>query len=190
MSVTTLEFSTSLIFDKLYSVRYRLLEATSVDDIKLFGTPVSDHEGFDKNHYNRYITAGLSIMRMAEMNADGVPLRIPNHDDVIEIYRSISLHISNWKEMMRRSLNIKKSTLDDLRKLDRLSVAIYEHAKYQLIEDDAFNSFASQHMDKVISVTADTFFTSRVPEKKDFVERTALGDTNNDMELIFKRPKY
>jgi hypothetical protein len=45
-------------------------------------------------------------------------------------------------------------------------------------------------MNKVISVTADTFFTKREPEKKEFVERVALDDTGNDMDLIFKRPKY
>jgi hypothetical protein len=174
-------------------VRYRLMEATSIEDMQLFGTPVSGHDEFDKNHYNQFITAGLSIMRMAEMNAKGVPLRIPKHEDVIEIYRSISLHISNWKNILKNSLNVKPELVEDLRKLDRLSVELYEHAKYNLIDDLEFNTMLDKKMGQVLSFTPDSFFRKKEePADKDkdkFVERVAFGETN-DMDLLFKKPRH
>lgn len=188
-----LEFSTSLIFDNLYLVRYRLLEATSVEDMKLFGTPVTGVAAIDKAYYNQFVTAGLSIAQMAELNHQGVPLRVINHADVLEIYKSISLHISNFKTSLKYTVNVNPSLREDLMKLDKLSMAIYEHAKYQLIGDNEFDELLRSKLE-VVSVTPGNLFVTPAAKKPEesveeaFPERVSLN--SDDTGLIFKRPKY
>ena len=185
-----LEFSTSVIFDNLYLVRYRLLEATSVESMKLFGTPVTGVADIDKSYYNQFVTAGLSIAHMAELNDQGVPLSVINHADILEIYKSISLHISNWKTNLKYTVNVNKDLYQDLVKLDKLSMAVYDHAKYQLIGDNEFDELLRSKLE-VVSVTPGNLFTTPAPKEPDEVvlpERVSLN--NDDTGLIFKRPKY
>lgn len=184
-----LEFSTSLIFDNLYLVRYRLLEATSIESMKLFGTPVTGVNEIDKGYYNQFVTAGLSIAHMAELNYQGVPLRVINHADILEIYKSISLHISNWKANLKYSVNVNKDLYEDLVKLDKLSMAVYDHAKYQLIGNQEFDTLLKSKLE-VVSVTPGNLFKAPVVEKEQdpIPERVSLN--HDDKGLIFKRPKY
>jgi len=191
MNNTSIDFSNTLIFNKIYLVKYRLLEATSVEDMKLFGTPVTGIANIDNGHYNQFVSAGLNIAQMAELNTKNVPLRVVKHNDIIEIYKSISLHISNWKLHLRYSVNTDKPLFDSLKKLDLLSVAVYEHAKYQVINNDEFDFFFRRTLE-VVPITPANFFNKVTePEKEQIIpERIAFEDSAVSDNILFKKPRY
>jgi hypothetical protein len=131
------------IFDVRYLVRYKQIDYLSVDHIRAYGTNITGNKEVDRMQAEQWITTMLPISELAEMHSNGVRLALVNYNDSKQIYEVISLHLNMWKDKIKYMVNEMSAPIEDLVKLDKLAVAVYEHAKYQFTREIVNNLFVS-----------------------------------------------
>lgn len=123
------------IFDVLYLIRYKQIDYLTVEDIKIYGSLTTGNKDVDKMQAEQWITTMLPISKIAELHNDGVRLKVVKYEDTKKMYEIITLHLNAWKDKMKYMIHENRAPIDDLIKLDKLAVAVYEHAKHQFTKE-------------------------------------------------------
>lgn len=176
------------IFDIRYLVSYKLIDYLTVEDIKTFGMVTTGNKDIDRMQAEQWITTMLPISEIAEMYSNGVRLKVVNYDDTKKMYEAITAHISGWKEKIRFMVHDAQAPIEDLAKLDKLAVAVYEHAKYQFTEEIVSNLFVEAMYGKRKSAVSKVFDTNKassvIPELRDVVPNTPDYKNSHHQELF------
>ena len=123
------------IFFELYLCRIPYIQMKSVEELEQFGIPMSGHRESDYGTTNELRQIMIPISRMAEYYDRGCRISLVKYEDAKRVYQRITDHLVAWKEHLANSLNIGDAPIDDLKLLDRLANAVYDHAKYQFTDE-------------------------------------------------------
>lgn len=123
------------IFFELYLCRIPYIQMLSVEELNTFGMPISGHRESDYGTANEMRQVMIPISRMAEYYDRGSQISLVKYEDAKRVYKRITDHLVAWKEHLANSLNIGEAPIEDLKLLDRLANAVYDHAKYQFTDD-------------------------------------------------------
>lgn len=176
------------IFDIRYLVSYKLIDYLTVEDIKTFGMVTTGNKDIDRMQAEQWITTMLPISEIAQMYSNGVRLKVVNYDDTKKMYEAITAHISAWKDRIRFMVHDAQAPIEDLAKLDKLAVAVYEHAKYQFTEEIVSNLFVEAMYGKRKSAASKVFDTNKassaIPELREVVPNTPDYKNSHHQELF------
>lgn len=153
------------------------LQTTSVEYIKMFGTPTTGDPDIDKTLANQEIITYLTIAKMVEFHRKGVPIKVLNYNDTKTIYEYIEHHIRCWKKRMEVGINIGGAPVEDLIAMDRFATDVHKHARH-LISQEEIDSFFVKSMGRVQTVNR---FNLLAPVKEE-LEVTRI---NADDEPVF-----
>jgi hypothetical protein len=73
---------------------------------------------------------------MVELYRNGVPVIVPDREDVKKIYQHISDHIYAWKEFLTMGVNIGQAPIDDLILMDQFASTVHNEVKYMPMTED------------------------------------------------------
>lgn len=96
---------------RLWHKRYRIMipryAALTPEQLEMYGTCYNSGMTKDeRTSYNKDLTlTWMSPIRQIALYSEGIPIAYPNRMKAIEIYKDIQLHVSNWKDLLGRSLN-------------------------------------------------------------------------------------
>lgn len=165
LQVIDTHYTQKRLNEELFCVRVPYVQSRHPEDIKHFGVRVSGLKEYDKNIKNEWITTMLSITSMLNYYKEFVPMRIVDINDTKIIYDLISEHLHAWKRKLERGINIGDSPIRDLIELDKLANVIYQHAKYQFINEEV-SSLLAKAMTTTQTINASNFFKTK--ELNDF----------------------
>jgi hypothetical protein len=122
------------LFNKLFQVRINPLHARTAEEIKLYGTPTTGNEDYDRELDKNEHVVMWSIARMEAHYADGHPIKLVKREDCEEVYRLVNNHLMRMKEAQIDSENFKPDpkTMDELIRLDNFADAVFQHARHGL----------------------------------------------------------
>lgn len=118
------------IFKELYQCSIPVMQMRTLEDIQMFGTPVSGLPEWDKWMQNERREIMIPISKMVEYWDKGCHISVVKRSDTKRIYDRISAHLEAWADHLKYSLNVAEAPLEDLRKLDQFANVIYEYAKW------------------------------------------------------------
>lgn len=158
--------TTKNIWEWYFKVRVPYQQTRSVEEIRLFGTPVSGHKGYDNELPNQWMTTMMTIDQMVDLYQKGVPVKVCDIADTKLIYEYISDHIHAWKQRLERGINIGDAPINDLIDMDQFANIVYEHAKYQFTRETA-DSIMSRYMTNLQRFNGNSFLNPAVIDKLD-----------------------
>jgi hypothetical protein len=134
------------LFYKLFKVRVNPTKIRTIEDIKLYGTPTTGNEDYDRELAKNEEIVMLSIAQMEDIYNQGYPVKIVNYEDTKTIYELISKHLVAMKNNMVLSENTTNDpkTLDELIRLDRFADSLFAHARYQMKQDVPTSALAAR----------------------------------------------
>lgn len=177
-NIDSVEDTTKLIWDYYFKVRISYLQARSIDHIKLLGVNITGNKDVDNDIENQLITTYMSINSMIDYFKEGVTIRVVEYKDTKTIYEYISLHLAAWKERLFRGINIGNAPVDDLIVMDYFASTVYEHAKYNLVENLP-DSIAIRYAASIQSLNP-----------FNFLNKTAAKHTANEVITYPERDSY
>lgn len=134
------------LFYKLFQVRVNPNKIRTVEEIKLYGTPTTGNEDYDRELAKNEEIVMLSIAQMEDIYNQGYPVKIVKHEDTKIIYELISKHLVAMKNNMVISENSTNDpkTLDELIRLDRFADSLFTHARHHLKQDVPVSALAAR----------------------------------------------
>lgn len=132
------------IFHVDYLCRVPAMAARTPEEIEMFGTPASSDEQADATMLNERILTYLTIGQMVAYFARGIDVGLVTYGDSKKIYHAITDYLTQWKEIMDRTMLTRDVPVDDLILLDEFANSIYEYAKYQIKGDAFLDKFLSR----------------------------------------------
>jgi hypothetical protein len=122
------------LFNKLFHVRINPRQVRTADDIKLFGTPTTGNEDFDREMDKAEHVVMWPISQMEAHFSGGYNVKLVKREECAEIYTLISNHLSAMRNLTVESENSANSPemMDELIRLDRFAEAVFSHARYGL----------------------------------------------------------
>jgi hypothetical protein len=162
------EDTTKLLWDDYFLIRVPLLQATSMDHIRMYGNYTTLDRDIDKTLASQWLTTMQPIHYMVDHYKEGLQVKIVHYKDVKTIYEHISKHLAAWKNMLEYGINVGDAPLDDLIAMDQFANAVYEHAKFQFTPDTVSSALAAA-LSKTAQFNKFNFFTKPVQTSKDEV---------------------
>lgn len=162
MKHTDIEYTTTLIFDRLYMVRIPEYAARSVEYMRIYGTYVTGIPEIDRAAPNNWLTTYLSIAKMAEHYKEGVTVAIVKYDDLKTIYDSITQHLSAWKHHIQTTINLTPPPIEDLIVLDEFAATVFQFAK-NTMSNEAIQSLFAQSLEEMAVVKHSDFLKPYMP---------------------------
>ncbi len=183
--------TTKLIWEYYFKVRFSMLEARSIDHIKLLGVNISGNKDVDNDAYNELTVTYMTIDKMVDYFKQGVTIRVVNYDDTKTIYEYITLHLSAWKQQLYHGVNIGNAPVEDLLAMDYFASAIYEHAKYTLVESLP-DSIAIRYASSLQSINPMNFFNKQYEknlktEAIEYPERESYSNFFQERTIVNRR---
>lgn len=163
-----------------YKIRVPNIQARSVDDVIENGFYISGEEDFDHmTNWHREMRQ-VSIVRMAALWHQKANIFLVDPKDSEKIYKAISAHLVEWRQLMRGSYNnVIKPPVTDLLILDNFATVIYEHAKFHFEEIDRNSVFMKGHRMLRFSRRAEDELRARmVREREEREARLANNPAN------------
>ena len=117
------------IFDFLFLVRVKKIDTISVEQIKIFGSPITFDKNIDRELRNESVQCYKSIAQLADMYAEGITFGIIDIKDTKRIYDFIIAHLDAWKKKIEHDFHCDRPPLNDLKLLYELGEKIYGHAR-------------------------------------------------------------
>lgn len=173
--------TTVLIFDYLFMVRMPKIQITSVEYIKMFGTPTTEHPEIDAELANEWHTTMTNIATMVDYFKEGVQIKVVKYEDVKTIYEFITQHLQAWKRHLEYGLNVGDAPIEDLIAMDQFANAVYDHAKFQFTPETV-SSLLLEKMSNITRFNKHNFFTKPLPlaSKSDSVVKINASDEKTD----------
>lgn len=136
------------LFHELFHVRVNPNHVRTADEIKLFGTPTTGNEDYDRELAKNDTLVMLSIAQMEDIFNNGYPVKVANYKDTERIYKLISDHLHFMKNIFVGSENITAdpTIMNDLIRLDKFAQAMFEHARYLLTGEVPTSQLAARLM--------------------------------------------
>ena len=110
----------------LASVPHHL--ARSVQDIEIFGVPLSGIQEVDQEIMGDEVERWCTINDMIELYRQGIYIRLCNRGDSAKIYDAISSHIAAWKTRLEYGVHNAQAPLEDLLVMDEFASVVYDNA--------------------------------------------------------------
>lgn len=151
--------TTKAIWDYLYLVRYPVQMARSVEDIRMFGVPVTGDKKKDKHVMDEQGWRWMNINDMVELFREGVPVYLKT-EDTKPVYEAISAHICAWKKQLEFGFNNGNAPVADLILMDEFANSVYEHAVWHYPRDQKEGTFMTQ-------LRQTSIFTLKSPARND-----------------------
>ena len=164
-----------LLTDYYYRVRLNLLENTSEDYIKIFGTPITGSKEIDHNLLTRWYVTQMPICKMIDLYKEGKSVKIVNYKDTKEIYEAIDKHLNLWLSFLKQRVNVTTAPVEDLLIMDKFAQEIYPYAVEHFKIEEMDNIFENQS--KNIGANKQTFFKKKnIKPDNQFEERESMSD--------------
>jgi hypothetical protein len=125
------------LFYELFMVRVNPTKIRTVEEIKMYGTPTTGNEDYDREMSKSEDIVMISIAQMEDIYNQGYQVKIVNYDDTKKIYEYIAKHLVAMRNISVGSENFNSNaeTLNELIRLDKFAGAIFEHARYGMKQD-------------------------------------------------------
>lgn len=131
-----------LMFKKTYRARMPIISTYSEHELDVIGIPMHEYdEGNNKNAQYDLVTVRITIVDMVEKYSYGIPVRIVDYEEMLEIYNVIQRHLRAWSDFTVTSLNQAHTDVDeDLIVLNDFANEIYGHNKKGIINKNMAKS--------------------------------------------------
>lgn len=124
------------IFHYPYYCRVRGIHLVSETQLEIFGIVSSGNNSIDRAVAMEFIDCQLTIEQMAELFADGVSIQLSEPEKSVAIYEILKQHLEDHLNNVTYAVNMTKSPVEDLRKLEALAAEIYKIARmYRQVDD-------------------------------------------------------
>lgn len=120
--------TTVALWEILYEVRLSDIGSRNLEELKMFGHPVSGIKEIDMYLKHNPIDRWMCIADMVDYYREGIPIRLINHSDTKEIYEAITEHIYAWRNVCEYGVNQNNAPLEDLVWMDQFAEKVYGHA--------------------------------------------------------------
>lgn len=148
------------ITENIYRVRIPYLQSRHPEDIKKHGVVLSGVPSIDKDIINQWVTVMIPVKTMLDYHKNFVPIKIPDPEDVKQIYDNVQNYIFAWRNKLQYSINNGVAPIEDLILMDEFANKIYNHAKYEY-NTEALNSLAVNELTRAMPINANNIFKTQ-----------------------------
>jgi hypothetical protein len=117
-----------LIWDRLYNAYIPDAATQDTEFTRKFGVRLSGDRKIDAD-IGKYTThVMIPIIKIVEYFDDGIPVQIPNRDDMLEMNDSITKYLEEWKHAMKYDIHLTQIPKPLLASLDKFCKYVYGKA--------------------------------------------------------------
>ncbi len=133
------------IFVPIFKVTVPQEALRSEEEIRVLGTPTTMNRRIDSALSRQRTTTYMNIAKMATLHAQGHAVGVVNHADCKTIYGYVQDHLDAWVKRLSHTVNRPKAPYEDLFKLDQFAQAVFQHARWQYVNNENMeNAFLRQ----------------------------------------------
>lgn len=122
---TELQEAGNVIWNDLFHVVVAQKHTLSPNHLTNIGIPTTGIHEYDVENHNAKTPILLNIDSIVENFKVGIPMTLPNKNEIVIIYNAVNRYLQAWYDVLRYSINVGQAPVEDLLLLDRFATDLY-----------------------------------------------------------------